>query len=328
MITGAASPVPRIAVPDMLDAELIAGSRGQDAVVDLHGETMGTRWSVRLAFASGRDPAPLADLVQSRLDGIVAQMSHWEPDSLLSRFNGSAAGSWTALPADFAAVIACAFDIAERSNRAFDPAVGRLTDAWGLGPRAADHAPDDQTIAEACATSDWRLLAWDAEASRLRQPGSVWLDLSGIAKGYAADAVADALAKAGIRHALVEVGGECVGRGVRPDCEPWWVDLETPPGFALAPLRVALHQLAVATSGEYLRGAHTLDPSTGRLPVDAAVAVSVLHSQCMVADGWASALGVLPIAQAQRLAERENLPVRLLLRDGSEWLSSGLTRML
>lgn len=324
----AAYPVPRIAVPEMLDAELIARFRDQDAVVDLQGETMGTRWSVRLALPSGRDPAPLADLVQSRLDGIVTQMSHWEPDSLLSRFNRSAAGGWTALSPDFAAVIACAFNIAERSNRAFDPAVGRLTDAWGLGPRAADHAPDDRTVAEAAAKSDWRLLAWDAEASRLRQPGGVWLDLSGIAKGYAADAVADVLAGAGIRHALVEVGGECVGRGVRPDCEPWWVDLETPPGFALAPLRVALHQLAVATSGEYLRGAHTLDPSTGRLPVDAAVAVSVLHPQCMVADGWASALGVLPIAQAQLLAERENLPVRLLLRDGSEWLSSGLTRML
>lgn len=324
----AASPEPRIAVPEMLDADLIAGFRDQDSVVDLHGETMGTRWSVRLALASGRDTAPLAELVQARLDGIVTQMSHWEPDSLLSQFNRSGAGSWTALPADFAAVIACAFDIAERSNRAFDPAVGRLTDAWGLGPRPAERAPDGRIIAEACAKSDWRLLAWDAEASRLRQPGGVWLDLSGIAKGHAADAVADALALAGIRHALIEVGGECVGRGVRPDCEPWWVDLEMPAGFAVAPLRVALHQLAVATSGEYLRGAHTLNPATGRPPIDAAMAVSVLHPQCMVADGWASALGVMPIAQAQNLAEREALPVRLLLRDGSEWLSSPLLRML
>jgi hypothetical protein len=49
-----------------------------------------------------------------------------------------------------------------------------------------------------------------------------------VAKGYAADAVADLLARAGIAHALVEVGGECVEAGMRPDGDPWWVDLEAP----------------------------------------------------------------------------------------------------
>lgn len=320
-------PALRIAVPEVLEAGL-AGFDPGASVVALDGATMGTRWQVKLALPAEHDSAATGEAIQARLDGIVAQMSHWEPSSLLCRYNRAAPGSWTKLPEDFAAVIAAALEIAERSGGAFDPAIGRLTDLWGLGPNPAQGTPGDGEIARALAHSGWRHLAFEAETARLRQPGGLWLDLSGIAKGYAADAVADMLAGMNIRHALIEIGGECAGRGIRPDGDPWWVDLETPPGFALPPLRIALHQLAIATSGDYLRGAHTLDPATGRLPSDPATAVSVIHPSCMMADGWASALGVLSPADARELAEREGLAVRLLTREGNEWLSSAFARML
>ncbi|MET0252343.1 MAG: FAD:protein FMN transferase [Novosphingobium sp.] len=289
---------------------------------------MGTDWRVRLALPPQRDPAPLATAIQHRLDGIVAEMSHWQAGSLLSRYNAAPAGSWTALPSDFAAVIAAALAIAAASDGAFDPALGRLTDAWGLGPNPSSGAPTNAVLLAGRAASGWRRLAFDREAARLRQPGGLWLDLSGIAKGYAADAVADTLAGLGVRHALVEIGGECVGRGLRPDRDPWWVELETPAGFALPPLRVALHQLAVATSGDYERGGHTLDPATGCPPIDGATAVSVLHPSCMIADAWASALGVLAPDKAIALAERHALAARLLTRTGEELVTTALRRML
>jgi thiamine biosynthesis lipoprotein len=258
-------------------------------------------------------------------------MSHWLPDSLLSMFNAAPGGSWTALPADFAAVIETALALAERSEGAFDPSLGRVTDLYGLGPNPSSGEPDPTALATALSVSGWHRLAFDAEARRLRQPGGLWLDLSGIAKGYAVDAVADLLPGTGVRHVLVEIGGECVGRGLRPDCDPWWVDLETPPGLSLAPLRIALHQLAVATSGNYVRGDHTIDPRTG-LPVRNGVAsVSVLHASAMAADAWASALTVLGPDQGAALAEREGLAARMVIvRDGAaeEWLSPAFMLML
>lgn len=312
----------------MVGPEALCGFDPKVSVVVLDGATMGTTWRVKIALPAGHDQPRIAQAIQARLDGIVAQMSHWDDTSLLCQFNRATAGGWAALPQDFAAVIACALDIAGRSGGAFDPALGRLTDLWGLGPRPADGVPPAEGIASALALSGAQHLAFDPENSRLRQPGGIWLDLSGIAKGYAADAVAEMLAARGLRHALVEIGGECVGRGIRPDGEPWWVDAETPEGFAVPPLRVALCQLAIATSGDYLRGAHTLDPATGRPPQHAATAVSVIHESCMMADAWASALGVLPPEQACELAEREGLAARLLTRDGGEWLSTALSRML
>jgi thiamine biosynthesis lipoprotein len=322
---------PRIAVPPVLDPRALTGLDPAARVADLRGETMGTSWRVRLAALPTLDLAAIRAAIEVRLDGIVGEMSHWLPDSLLSNFNAAPGGGWTTLPADFATVIKTALALAERSEGAFDPSLGRITDLYGLGPNPSSGEPDPTALATALSVSGWHRLAFDAEARRLRQPGGLWLDLSGIAKGYAVDAVADLLADMNVRHALVEIGGECAGRGLRPDSDPWWVDLETPPGLSLPPLRVALHQLAVATSGNYVRGDHTIDPRTG-LPVrNGVVSVSVLHASAMAADAWASALTVLGPDQGAALAEREGLAARLVIvRDGAaeEWFSPAFALML
>ncbi|MBN8830891.1 MAG: FAD:protein FMN transferase [Sphingomonadales bacterium] len=292
---------------------------------------MGTYWRVRLAAPAGHDLFDLCHAIQVRLDGLVDEMSHWEADSLLCRFGEAPGGSWTALPADFAAVMRAGLALAERSGGAFDPAVGRLTDCYGLGPNRRDDEPSGAQVAAALAVSGWRKLAWDDEAGRLRQPGGLWLDLSGIAKGRAADVLADMLAARGIGHCLVEVGGECVGRGMRPDGDPWWVELEAPPELRVKPIRVALHQLAVATSGDYVRGRHTIDPRTGKRIANGVASVSVLHARAMEADAWATALTVLGREEGAALAVREGLAARIITRDGGmtrEWLSPALVAMV
>lgn len=313
----------------MLDPAALAGWDAGAELATLGGATMGTTWAIRLAAPPGDDLADLRREVEALLARLVAQMSHWEPASLLSRYNRAPADSWTALPPEFAAVMATALDVAARSDGAFDPAIGALVDLWGYGPVPAAGVPDAAAIDAAWAAGGWRRLRFDRAARRLYQPGGVRLDLSGIAKGYAVDAVAALLAARGVRHCLVEIGGEFVGRGMRPDGDPWWVELETPGGVAV-PIRVALHQLAVATSGDYIRGRHTIDPRTGH-PVDHAIAVSVLHASAMVADAWATAFGVLGGTTMIERATGEGLAVRALLRKGDgvcEWISPALAEML
>lgn len=284
---------------------------------------MGTSWRV-LAV---RPPLDAARAIARRLDGLVAEMSHWAPASLLSRFNRAPAGSWHALPPDFAHVIDAALTVARESDGAFDPAIGRLVDLNGHGPPGPQPPPTPADLAEARATSGYARLAWDCATRRLLQPGGAVLDLSGIAKGRAVDAVARLLRDAGVAHGLVEIGGELIGWGVQPSGEPWWVDLETPPAARAAPLRLALHGLAVATSGDYVRGAHTIDPRTGRPAGGDLVAVSVVHAGAMLADAWASALFVLGAEQGATLAAREGLAARFLSRAG-EHLTPALAAML
>lgn len=326
----AALPGTRIAVPPPQPRALACHDPAA-RIAALSGESMGTSWHVRIALPQGHDLAAIRAAIAARLDLIVAQMSHWVPDSLLSRFNAAPGGSWLALPDDFATVIAAGLDIAERSNAAFDPAIGRLTDLHGLGPRAIAAPPAPAALDEALHRSGWQRLAYEPETRRLRQPGGLWLDLSGIAKGHAVDAVADLLAARGIGHCLVEIGGECAGRGIRPDGDPWWVELECPPGTGMPPLRVALHEIAVATSGNYVRGDHSLDPRSGRPSRNDIVSVSVLHARAMIADAWATALTIAGPAEGARLAEREGLAARIVTRTGDtarEWMSPALVAML
>lgn len=285
---------------------------------------MGTSWSVRFAKPSGCETAVIEAAIGQRLDGIIAEMSHWRSDSLISAYNRAAPGSSNPLPADFATVVEAAIEIARRSGGAFDPTIGRITELRGFGPDPALRSDDEAGIAAALAIAGWQRLQF--KDRQLFQPGGLALDLSGIAKGYAVDAVADLLAAHGINHALVEIGGELAGRGVRPDGDPWWVELEDPPGVVLPRLRIALHGLAVATSGDYRRGAHTVDPRTGRSAERGLRSVSVIHHSAMLADAWATALTVLGPDDGLALAGREGLAARFV-GDG-ERLSPELLQML
>jgi FAD:protein FMN transferase len=297
--------------------------------VTLAGETMGTTWRVLAALREGRAVEPLREAIDCRLDGLVAEMSHWQPGSELCRYNRSLPG-WLDLAPDFATVIAAALDVAQQSDGAFDPAIGAMVDLWGFGPAGAQPGPSNDALLEARARSGWKRLSYDRAARRLHQPGGVQLDLSGIAKGYAADALGQLLLQQRCSNFLVEIGGELVGAGLRPDSEPWWVELEDG-GAGLLPIRVALHEMAVATSGSYVRGDHTIDPRIGRPCANDIVAVSVLHSSAMLADAWASALTVLGGAEGMEHAIEMGIAARFVLRSNggfTESISPALAALL
>lgn len=321
----------RIALPAAISLSVLDGHDRTARIVDLGGETMGTTWQVRAAATASFDSGALRTAIVARLGTIIAEMSHWEPASLLSAFNRAPAGSWHRLPPDFATVIAAALDIAARSGGAFDPTIGRIVAMRGFGAEPAMPPPDDAMIEFAREAAGWRRLAYDRETGRLRQPGGMALDLSGIAKGYAVDAVADLLRAAGIRHGLVEIGGELHGSGIRPDGDPWWVDLEDPPCVVLPPLRIALHDLSVATSGDYRRGGHTIDPRTGRSTAHGLASVSVVHPTAMLADAWATVLTVLGPDDGPALAEAEGIAARFVSRAGdtpAEHITPALQAMI
>ncbi|WP_292636690.1 FAD:protein FMN transferase [Novosphingobium sp.] len=323
----------RLAVPLDIDPGVLADWRQDAPVIDLGGETMGTTWRLRLAAPENFDRTAIVEAIEARLEDILAQMSHWRADSVLGRFNRAAAGTWISLPPAFAGVMTAGFAIAEVTDAAFDPAIGAIVDLWGYGPVPVAAPPSADALAGARAVSGWRKLTFDADSHRLLQPGGLRLDLSGIAKGHAVDALAALLRERGCNHFLVEIGGELVGSGMKPDGDPWWVDLETPT-CDIPPFRIALHQLAVATSGDYVRGRHTIDPRSA-LPVEHAMAVSVVHRSAMLADAWATALCVEPPEAMRERATRENLAVRALCRAGDhsegrieEWISPALAALL
>ncbi|WP_070157475.1 FAD:protein FMN transferase [Sphingobium phenoxybenzoativorans] len=291
---------------------------------------MGTSWSVRIAAPAAGLPDGVDAAIEAVLASVIAQMSNWEPDSGISRFNRSTPGDWQSLPADFLTVLRAGLHIADRSGGAFDPAIGDAVEAWGFGP-GASRSPSPLPV------QSWRAIEVDGGCARRLAP--VALDFSGIAKGFAVDAVAGRLSDMGLRNFLVEIGGELRGSGVKPDGQPWWVDLEAPPDMTLPVTHVALCGLSVATSGDYRRYfeedgkrfAHSIDPRTAA-PIDNGVAsVSVFHESAMIADAWATALTVLGVERGLALAADEGLAALMVTRGASapkEWMTPAFAAML
>lgn len=291
---------------------------------------MGTSWSARIAGA----PTQVQDVIEGVLARIIAQMSNWEPASDICRFNRAPLGEWRDIPAEMMHVLAAGLDVARESAGAFDPAIGRIVDRWGFGP-----VPGMPGSTEA----GWQAIEIEGGENaprRARRLRDVTLDFSGIAKGHAVDAVAEALVAIGCNHFLVEIGGELRGHGVKPDLQPWWVDVEAPPGLDLPTLRVALCGLSVATSGDYrryreegsVRVSHTIDPGRGAPIANAVASVTVLHESAMLADAWATAITVLGPKEGMALAARKQLAVLMVERTGAdtgrELMSPGLVAML
>ncbi|WP_305804392.1 FAD:protein FMN transferase [Stenotrophomonas sp. YIM B06876] len=309
----------------------------QSDIAALGGHTMGTRWSVKLVAPRSRDLHPLHAGIQAELDRVVAQMSTWETDSDISRYNRAAAGSWHRLPDDFWHVLSTAYEIAQRSDGAFDPSIGPLVALWGFGAQAgAQRVPDAAQRAEIASRCGWQKLQLDAQAQAALQPGALQLDLSAIAKGYGVDLVSRWLRRNGVEAALVEVGGELRGYGRKPDGQPWRVLVESAPeedaGADYPPRVLALDDLAIATSGDRwhhferdgVSYSHTLDPRTQAPVTRAAAAVTVIDREAMRADAWATALTVMGAAQGLEFASHHGLAARFVAR-GQNGLEETMT---
>lgn len=311
---------------------------------------MGTTWSARVALmpAEGEeDAARRASLhtgLQRQLDQVVAEMSHWEPASDLGRFNRAGANTWHVLPEDFFEVLHYALEVARETGGACDPCAGALVNLWGFGPAGRhDEAgfvpPGVRDVATVRSGTAGRVVELDVPRRRAFQPGGVQLDLSAVAKGFGVDKLAQYLEGQGCMNYLVEAGGELRGAGFKPDGQPWWVALEEPLG-GQDEIAVALHGLAVATSGDYrkyfmqeaARRPHTIDPRTGMPIANALASVTVVHESAMAADAWSTALTVLGPEDGLALAERKRLAARFLVREKEgglrEILSSRFQKML
>ncbi len=322
----AAAPVPGMSPSVSFGGAAPAALRAADpaALQTLAGEAMGTTWAVRLANPRFAPLAPVRAAIEEVLDLVVRQMSNWEPESEISRFNRAPAGSWHTLSPELFAVLQAAQHWAQASGGAFDVAVGPLVDLWGFGPRPdphADHAapatmPSAQELQALRPYSAGAGLVLREEGLQALQPGGLQLDLSGIAKGYSVDLVVQALQSQGWADFLAEVGGELRASGTRPGGQPWRVAVA---GTAHA---LPLKDLAIATSGDHWhafdhggrRYSHTIDPRTGEPVAHALASVTVLHEECMHADALATVLTVLGPREGLAFATQQGVAALLCER--------------
>ncbi len=155
----------------------------------------------------------------------------------------------------------------------------------------------------------------------------LYVDLSGWAKGYAVDQLAELLDARGIENYLVEIGGELRVKGQNREGEKWAIGIEAPSTSARVPQAI-LHvtDTSVATSGDYRnyfehegqRFSHTIDARTGRPVSHDLAAVTVVNPSTAYADAMATALLVLGPDDGPELARELDIAGYFLVRNQTE----------
>ncbi len=296
-----------------------ACGRDEPALLELHGTALGTGWSVK-AVDPGLQHSLLAAEIAAVLEQVEAQMSTWREDSELTGFNRARSTAWLPVSPPVARVVAEALAVSELSGGAFDPSVGPLVELWGFGPggpRATPPAPEEIAATRARVGHGRLRVRQQPPALRKLVP-DLELDLSGLAKGFAVDVVADRLTALGAVDHLVEIGGEVRAAGRAADGVPWWVGIERPiAARGGLQTRIALADEGLATSGSYRnfvvhegrRLGHVLDPRSGAPVTHELASVSVIAESAMRADALATALLVLGLDSGFALAQAERLAV-------------------
>jgi len=293
----------------------------RDTPFSVHeGKAMGTTWQMKLHWENKiREAVDEANtLVRQQLEDIDAMCSTWRDDSQLMQFNQSRDEAAHPVSKPLATLVEQSQTIARMTNGAFDPTVGSLTRHWinDEARRITQAANPTAHIA-----SDKLVVSTDPPTLQKSDP-ELALDLSAIAKGYALDLIHQALHdQPTLPSGYLELGGEVRTWGPMPTA----VAVEAPViGRREVLTVVELRNQAMATSGDYRQRkvvdgetvTHIIDPRTGK-PIDHELAsATVVHDSCATADALATALMVMGPEQGMAFAEREDLAVLLVVRDG------------
>jgi thiamine biosynthesis lipoprotein len=248
------------------------------------------------AGAAAEEVDNVARVAIEEVARLEQKYSRFLPDSVTTRIN-DAAGSAEAMRVDdeTAALLDYANTGFELSGGSFDITSGVLRRVWDW---RSGRLPSARSIRRVLGLVGWPRIEWRRPWLRLPVAG-MELDFGGYVKEYAVDRVAVLCRELGVRHGLVDLGGDIAIVGPNPDGSPWRIGIRNPRAPESAIARIDLAEGAIASSGDYerfmfvdgVRYSHILDPRTG-WPVSGLASVSVTAPHCVVA-GTATTIAML-----------------------------------
>ncbi len=288
----------------------------------LIGFTMGTTYQITIE-STQQEQIFLQQKIDTRLIEINQLMSTYIKNSELSLFNKNESLLCIPMSPENLFVIEQALAISEQTNGKFDVTLDPLIKEWGFDTKKTnDHIPSNKTISKLLKQVGYLKLHLKKSCIQ-KDLKSLSVNLSAIAKGYGVDQIANLISNQGIQNYLVEIGGETASKGKNPKLKNWRLAIEAPIEKTRQIQKVfEPNDLGVATSGNYrnyfekngVRYSHTIDPTTGRPITHNLASVTVLHSQTMLADAYATAFMVMGDEVSLAFAESKGLAIYLLVK--------------
>lgn len=226
-----------------------------------------------------------------------------------------------------------ALHYAQLSDGAFDISIAPVTDLWDFKNEAETAVPDETRIKEALSHVNYKNITITDRTVTLLDPKAA-IDLGGIAKGYIADRLKAFLVSQGITSGLIDLGGNLLTIGSKPDGSDWKMGVRKPFAETASQLSatVTFSDASLVTSGTYERYFkkdgilyhHLLDPATGVPASTGLTSVSILASSSTDCDALSTTCFLLGLKDGMALIETlPDTEALFISEDGSLHRSSG-----
>lgn len=223
---------------------------------------------------------------------------------------------------DLAALLSEGLDITKESDGAFDIAIAPLTSLWDF--TAEDpRVPDDAAIQKALPLCSSDGVTIDGQDITLPSD-DIQFDVGAIAKGYIADRLKDFLMKKGVKSAIINLGGNVLCIGSKPDGTPFKIGIQKP--FADRNETEAVMDItgkSVVSSGIYERCFkqdgklyhHILNPQTGYPYDNGLISVTIISDQSVDGDALSTTCFALGLEDGLKFAEKKGVQAVFITED-------------
>ena len=290
-----------------------------------------------ITYESSRD---LGDSIIAVTGGIDMSASMFNPRSVLSRINNNSSNCADSMVAK---LLQRSQEINRETGGAFDPTIAPLMRLWKTQDTVAT-LPDEAAIDSVMQFVGMDKVRLANGNQVIKSDSRLQLDFNAIAKGLGCDEVGRMLKRNGVTNYLVEIGGEITASGVNERGLPWHVSIDLPiesndTVVHSSALVLQLDKGGIATSGNYRnykivdgrKVAHIIDPRTGHTAISNLLSATVIATDCMNADAYATALMAMGFDRARKFADgRDDLSVVLIYADADDrlqvWRSPGVAK--
>ena len=269
----------------------------------------------------------LAETYENMLSATVEGSDVW-------RINHSK-GEPVTVSDDTISLLTTALTYAELSGGKIDPTIEPVSALWDFHTEDEPSVPSDTAIKEALSHVDYTAVTITGNTVTLEDPEAA-IDLGFIAKGYIADRIKDYLVSNQVKSALINLGGNILVLGSKPDGSAYHIGIQEPfaeDGSAIT--TVSVRDKSLVSSGVYERyfyqdGVlyhHILDTSTG-YPLNNNIAgVTILSDSSVVGDALSTTCYCLGLEAGMNLIESlDQVEALFITMDNELYYSSGFTQ--
>lgn len=305
----------------------------EPAIQKLEGSAQGTTYHISYWSELPVDEKELKTGIENEFAAIDKDLSNYRPDSVIETFNNAENTDSQEVGDEIVSLVRVAQTVHRASHGCYDLTIKPLFDLWGFRGDALT-IPDDSRILDTLTQIGMENLDVVDRTHLRKKQANLKVDLSSIAQGYSVEKISRVLEQKGIKHYLVEIGGELITRGYKPGSQPWRIAVERPlPGEQVMQKIITMPRdspTAVMTSGTYRhyfddqgqRYSHILDARTGRPIAHDLVSVTVIYENPVIADAWSTALLCLGQTDGIKAANAEKIPALFIEQRGGELVES------